>query len=85
MTGPCVIGCDVGSQGTNAGLHGADGTLLASAYEAHRLSFPRPGWAEQHPGEWVRALRDTVRRLVREAPGGASSVQAISFGSQLDG
>ena len=85
MTGPCVIGCDVGSQGTNAALHGADGTLLASAYEAHQLSFPRPGWAEQHPDEWVRALRDTVRRLVREVPGGASTVQAISFGSQLDG
>ena len=85
MNGPYVIGCDVGSQGTNAALHGADGTLVASAYEAHQLSFPHPGWAEQRPGEWVRALQDAVRRLVREAPGGPSAVRAISFGSQLDG
>jgi N-acetylglucosamine kinase-like BadF-type ATPase len=31
MTGPYVIGCDVGSQGTNAALYTADGTLAASA------------------------------------------------------
>jgi sugar (pentulose or hexulose) kinase len=34
MTGPYVIGCDVGSQGTNAALYSADGELVASAYEA---------------------------------------------------
>ena len=34
MTGPYVIGCDVGSQGTNAALYAADGRLVASAYEA---------------------------------------------------
>jgi xylulokinase len=33
MTAPYVIGCDVGSQGTNAALYGADGTLVASVYE----------------------------------------------------
>lgn len=85
MSGPYVIGCDVGSQGTNAALYGVDGTFVASAYEAHQLSFPRPGWAEQSPGEWIRALRDTVRRLVRAVPGGPAAVQALSFGSQLDG
>ena len=47
--GPYVIGCDVGSQGTNAALYAADGTLVASAYEAYDLSFPHPAWAEQDP------------------------------------
>src|SRR4029453_8558873 len=32
VTGPYVIGCDVGSQGTNAALYAADGRLVASAY-----------------------------------------------------
>jgi xylulokinase len=85
MSGPYVIGCDVGSQGTTAALYTADGMLVASAYAAHQLSFPRPGWAEQHPSEWTRALQETVRRLVREVPEGPSAVQALSFGSQLDG
>ena len=47
--GPYVIGCDVGSQGTNSALYAADGTLVASAYEAYDLSFPHPTWAEQDP------------------------------------
>jgi len=85
MSGPYVIGCDVGSQGTNAALYGADGTLVASAYEGYDLSFPRPGWAEQDPDVWTRALVHTIGRLVQEAPGGRGAIKGLSFGSQLDG
>ncbi len=85
MSGPYVIGCDVGSQGTNAALFALDGTLVASAYQDHRLSFPRPAWAEQDPAEWVEAIRGCVRRLVDHLPTGGSAIKAISFGSQLDG
>ena len=45
MTGPYVIGCDVGSQGTNTALYSADGKLVASAYQAYDVLFPHPGWA----------------------------------------
>ena len=85
MTGPYVIGCDVGSQGTNSVLYGADGSFVASAYEGYDVSFPRPGWAEQDPQAWIDALVRTVGRLVSDVPGGASAVKGISFGSQLDG
>ena len=85
MSGPYVIGCDVGSQGTNAALYSADGTLAGSAYEQHRLCYPRPGWAEQDPEDWTRALHATIARLVKALPEGPSAVKALSFGSQLDG
>jgi xylulokinase len=85
VSGPYVIGCDVGSQGTNAALYSVDGTLVASAYEPHRLAFPRPAWAEQDPEDWTRALHATIARLVKTVPGGPSAVKALSFGSQLDG
>jgi xylulokinase len=83
--GPYVIGCDVGSQGTNAALYAADGALVASAYEGYDLSFPEPTWAEQDPQVWIRALELTVGQLVDDVPEGASAIKAISFGSQLDG
>lgn len=85
MSGPYVIGCDVGSQGTNTALYSADGVLVASAYESYDLSYPRPGWAEQDATAWPRAIVTTVRRALAEAPEGPSSVKGISFGSQLDG
>jgi xylulokinase len=80
-----VIGCDVGSQGTNAALYAADGTLVASAYETYDLSFPHPGWAEQDPDLWTAAVERSCRRLVAGCPGGASAIRGLSFGSQLDG
>ena len=85
MSGPYVIGCDVGSQGTNSALYSADGTLVASAYQAYDVVFPRPGWAEQDPVLWTQALNASIRRLLEQVPEGPSSVKALSFGSQLDG
>ncbi|HYY79929.1 MAG TPA: FGGY family carbohydrate kinase [Actinomycetes bacterium] len=85
MTGPYVIGCDVGSQGTNAALYAADGTLVASAYEAYDVDFPHPGWAEQDPRLWTAALHASIARLLRSVPEGPAAVKGLSFGSQLDG
>ena len=83
MTGPYVIGCDVGSQGTNTALYSADGKLIAAAYQAYDVLFPHPGWAEQDPREWIKALHSTIRRVLEQVE--PSAVKAISFGSQLDG
>jgi xylulokinase len=80
-----VIGCDVGSQGTNAALYAADGRLIASEYVAYDVQFPNPGWAEQDPALWDEAIRTACRRLVERLDGDASAIRAISFGSQLDG
>lgn len=85
MSGPYVIGCDVGSQGTNAALYAADGRLVASVYEGYDVAFPHPTWAEQDPRVWTAALHATIARLVEEVPEGPSAVKGLSFGSQLDG
>jgi xylulokinase len=85
VSGPYVIGCDVGSQGTNAALYAADGTLVASAYQPYDVSFPHPTWAEQDPRLWTAALHAAIARLLREVPEGPSAVKGLSFGSQLDG
>jgi xylulokinase len=80
-----VIGCDVGSQGTNTALYSADGELVASAYEGYDVSYPQPGWAEQDPHDWTRALHTTIARVLAALPEGPSAVKGLSFGSQLDG
>jgi xylulokinase len=80
-----VIGCDVGSQGTNAALYAADGTLVDTAYEPYDVDFPRPGWAEQPAELWERAMRRACRALVERLYDAPDAVRAISFGSQLDG
>ena len=56
---------------------------MASSYAPHALSYPRPGWAEQDPGEWTRALVQTLAEVRLAAAG--RPIAALSFGSQLDG
>ena len=78
-----MVGVDVGSQGTCAQALEADGTLLASTYAPHQLSYPQPGWAQQDPGEWTRALVQTLAEVRLTVAG--RPIAALSFGSQLDG
>jgi xylulokinase len=78
-----VVGVDVGSQGTCAQALDPDGTLVASSYAPHALSYPHPGWAEQDPAEWTRALVQTLAEVRLTAEG--RPIEALSFGSQLDG
>jgi xylulokinase len=85
VSGPYLIGCDVGSQGTNCALYAADGTLVASSYRPYDLSFPFPGAAEQDPDLWPEAVATGVRDLLTHVPEGPSAVKGLSFGSQLDG
>jgi xylulokinase len=85
MSDELVLGCDVGSQGTNVALYSAGGELVAQVDEPYDVSFPAPSWAEQDPAFWLAALQRAVRRILAERGGGASSVKGVSFGSQLDG
>jgi xylulokinase len=41
-----VLGIDIGTSATKAVLVRPDGAVLARARREHRLSLPRPGWAE---------------------------------------
>jgi xylulokinase len=78
-----VIGCDVGSQGTNAALYADDGSFVKQVYHPYDLSYPAPGWAEQDPSDWMKGVTATVRALAASVP--TRAVAAISFGTQLDG
>lgn len=83
MTGDLLCGIDVGSQGSCLSVFDPAGERLATTYQPHPLSFPRPGWAEQDPRDWRAALVNGFRDL--SARVNLRRVCAISFGSQLDG
>ena len=85
MKDELVVGCDVGSQGTNVALYSAAGDLVASADEPYDVAFPAPGWAEQDPALWLGALERALRRVLATAEADRRAIRGISFGSQLDG
>jgi xylulokinase len=57
--------------------------VVATSYAAHDLSYPRPGWAEQDPAHWTRALVQTLAEIRLAVAG--RPITALSFASQLDG
>ena len=80
-----VIGCDVGSQSLKGVLVDADGATVAEASATYELSFPHPGWAEQDPDGWLRALRAVVSALLERGGVVAGDVGALGLASQVDG
>ncbi|MCI0551909.1 MAG: hypothetical protein L0287_13225 [Anaerolineae bacterium] len=81
----CVIGCDVGSQGTKAILLSTTGKFVSEAYEGYSIDYPHPLWAEQPVERWVDALTVAIRRLLSESGVESGNVRAISLATQVDG
>ena len=78
-----VIGVDVGSSGTCSQAIDDSGALLASAYRSYDVSYVQPGWADQDPEAWMKAVIETVAETRAAVP--RRRISAIGFGSQLDG
>lgn len=80
-----VIGCDVGSQSLKGVLVDAEGVTVTGASATYELSFPHPGWAEQDPEGWLRALRAVISALLERGGVAAGDVGALGLASQVDG
>jgi len=55
------------------------GKPLAFASSPYPTSFPHPGWAEQDPEDWWRALGAAVQSAVTQAAVAPDSIAAISL------
>lgn len=64
----CFLSMDFGTQGVRVSLIEKNGILLATAANNYQTFFPRPGWAEQNPHDWVKALRISLKELFMTYP-----------------
>jgi FGGY family of carbohydrate kinases, N-terminal domain len=83
VTGPALLGMDLGTSGAKAVLLGADGRLLAEAEAGYPVDSPHPGWAETDPPAWWRAVATAVR-AARDRAGGVD-VAAVGVDGQMHG
>jgi len=62
------MGIDMGTGSTKGLLADAEGRIVAQATRDHRMSLPRPGWAEMDPEQdWWNDLAEVCRELIAEA------------------
>jgi xylulokinase len=74
-----LVGLDVGTTGVKALALSPAGDVLARAESDYALSTPRPGWAEQDPGDWVSAAQEALAAL------GTGDIAGIGLSGQMHG
>ncbi len=81
--GSLILAHDIGTTGDKATLFRGDGSLVASASAAYPVHYPRPGWAEQDPGDYWNAFCRASRDLLASSGCRAADVGVVSFSGQM--
>lgn len=77
------IGIDLGTSAVKLLLVDECGTIHKTVSRDYPLYFPQPGWAEQNPEDWWRAVCDAIGELTQGIDRG--SIMGIGCGGQMHG
>ncbi len=80
---PLYIGVDLGTSAMKLLLMDSDGTIHNTVTKDYPLEFPHPGWSQQDPAGWKKALFEGVPELLSNVD--ASRVAGIGAGGQMHG
>ena len=80
-----LLGIDLGTSSLKSVIIDQEGRLLAHAFQEYSIDTPHPGWAEQDPAVWVRAMVETVRRAMSEAHIAPERIAGIGLSGQMHG
>lgn len=77
------IGIDLGTSALKLLLVDESGTIHNTVTRKYPLELPHPGWSQQAPEDWKRAVLEGVPELLRGFDAGA--VKGIGCGGQMHG
>lgn len=77
------IGIDLGTSSVKLLLVTPKGKILGSVSREYPISYPRSGWSEQRPEDWLRATLEGIEELLIGYS--KEDVKGISFGGQMHG
>ena len=77
------VGIDLGTSAVKLLLVNAGGEILNTVSKDYPLFFPFPGWSEQNPEDWGKAVLEGLRELLNGFD--ASMVKGIGCGGQMHG
>ena len=77
------IGIDLGTSAAKLLLVDEQGQILNTVTKEYPLEFPQPGWSQQNPEDWHKAVMEGVPELLAGFDG--SQVAGIGAGGQMHG
>ncbi len=79
------LGIDLGTTGLKAVLVKPDGEIAAVGYREYPVLVPSPGYAEQDPRDWWRALVEALGDAMGESGTTPADICGIGFSGQMHG
>ena len=61
------IGIDLGTSAVKLLLVDESGRILKTVTKEYPLRFPQPGWSEQDPADWWKAVQHGILQLTARA------------------
>jgi xylulokinase len=80
-----LLGIDVGTSGTKALLCDELGRVKGTATSLYPLSSPKPGWFEQDPGHWWKAVCLATKQVLKQTKVKPYEVLGIGLSGQMHG
>ena len=77
------IGIDLGTSAVKLLLVDEQGEILKSVTKEYPLHFPQPGWSEQEPADWWKAVQHGILQLTEHVD--KSLIRGIGCGGQMHG
>ena len=77
------IGVDLGTSAVKLLLMDECGAILNTVSKEYPLEFPHPGWSQQKPEDWLRAIKEGIPELLNGFD--AAQVRGIGTGGQMHG
>ena len=77
------IGVDLGTSAVKLLLMDAEGGIKNVVSKEYPLEFPQPGWSQQNPEDWRKAVMEGIPELLTGFD--AASVAGIGCGGQMHG
>ncbi|MBP6491998.1 MAG: xylulokinase [Clostridia bacterium] len=79
------IGIDLGTSSVKLLLMQNDGAVLSSISKEYPVNYPKPGWSEQDPEDWLRQTLAGLAELLETEHADKGQIRGIGIGGQMHG
>ena len=80
-----IIAHDVGTSNNKAALVDVEGGVHGRSVSSYQIKYPRPGWAEQDPEGWWKAMTLSTKQLMDETKVSPADILCVVNATQMLG